>query len=402
MRKSIFFWASLFSTLLGLGIFVWFCIRGVYYEKFIDSAGDLSLDKSALFGDFIGGCIGAIFALVGVFLLFETLKLQREESKNSSNVFKRQQFDSTFWGQLNLYNEIVSTLSSFDDSSKKGKDFFAFEMNKLQTAFQSNTSLIKRKKEADDNYVSFYIQYKSQIAHYFRVLFRLICFIHESDIDEKDKVVYAKIMRAQLSEGELFFLYYNAFTPYGKNFKSLINRYNLIKHLPKLEKLEFQKYTNPLQGNEKHSVGLVLLDTRRLIDTSQTHIGIDDPKHNLKTYLKGKYTIKIFFPTENMLQVSIIIKNNISYSSYFQQGLGLDRYDENTLICLFRDFLYDIMTYNSFNYCNEITTFTIKPTKQEDLINSKTNLYFEVQRKDNGRLIFDPNYIDFTLPAHQS
>lgn len=91
-------------------------------------------------------------------------------------------------------------------------------------------SFIKRKKQADDLYVSFYIQHKNQVAHYFRTLYRIFCFIDNSELKEREKVEYAKIMRAQLSESELFFLYYNAFTSYGYNFQYIINKYNLIKH----------------------------------------------------------------------------------------------------------------------------------------------------------------------------
>lgn len=113
------------------------------------------------------------------------------------------------------------------------------EKEKLQAKIQDTTlSFMKRKKQADALYVSFYLEYKNQIAHYFRTLYRIFCFIDNSALTECDKVEYAKIMRTQLSESELFFLYYNAFSPYGQSFQKIINKYNLIKHLPFLEKLE--------------------------------------------------------------------------------------------------------------------------------------------------------------------
>lgn len=75
-KNGLLFISSIIVTIIGLVIFVWFCIRGYFYEQYIIPTGIISLEKSSQFGDFIGGCCGALFALVGVLLLFETLKLQ--------------------------------------------------------------------------------------------------------------------------------------------------------------------------------------------------------------------------------------------------------------------------------------------------------------------------------------
>lgn len=267
------------------------------------------------------------------------------------------------------------------------------EKEKLQAKIQDTTlSFMKRKKHADDLYVSFYLEYKNQIAHYFRTLYRIFCFIDNSALTECDKVEYAKIMRTQLSESELFFLYYNAFSPYGQSFQKIINKYNLIKHLPFLEKLEYQQYTSLLEGNEKQSVELVLLDIRRLINSSMQHIGQDDPKYNLKTYLKGKYGVKVFFPSNNLMTLNIIIKHSLQYPVFFQQGLGLDRlFSQGILIRLFRDYLLDSATYCSFLKVNLLTEVLITKTSEEysqEL--NKSVISFNFMRKDSTIIKFDP------------
>lgn len=386
MKKRIFYIAAIVFTVLGVSIFLWFCWRGFFHEKFIDPAGEVSLEKSAWFGDFIGGCTGAIFALVGAFLLFETLRLQRRESY-------RQLFDNTFFGLLSLHRDIVSDMPTHQvENDFFENDFFSREKRHIQQEFNSyRHSIHKRKKEADDKYVSFYIQHKDKIAHYFRILYRLFCFIDDSRLNEEDKVKYAKMMRALLSESELFFLYYNAFTAYGKNFQSLINKYNLIKHLPKLEKLEFQRYTSLLEGNEKHSVELVLYDIRKLMNFSIQHIGTDTIETNVKQYLKGKYLFKVTFPSSKKMELTINIKHDVEHTEYFQQGLGLERFDNNMLICLFRDYLIDVMCYSSFCDVNKTKDILISYDHPRLEADNKTIITFHIQRRDNKNLEFRAN-----------
>ena len=373
--------AAIAFTILGIAIFLWFCYRGFFCEKFIDPHGFVSLEKSACFGDFIGGCTGAIFALVGAFLLFETLRLQRMESY-------RQQFDNTFFGQLSLHRDIVADMPQNNPVT----DFFAHEKYRLLQDFHSTLpSIHKRKKEADASYISFYISHKDKTAHYYRILYRLFCFIDESKLNEKEKVKYAKMMRAQLSEGELFFLYYNAFTAYGENFQKFINKYNLIKHLPKLEKLEFQRYTSLLEGNERHSVELVLYDIRKLMNISIQHIGVDNNELNIKRYLKGKYSFKVVFPSSKEMELTIYIKHEVEHSDYFQQGLGLERFDDNMLIFLFRDYLIDTFCYSSFCKINKTTDLKMTWDKNYSLDENKTTISFSVHRKDNKNIEFRAN-----------
>lgn len=106
-KNNFLLTCSVVITSIGLLIFIWFCARGYLYEQFIIPTGVISLEKSSQFGDFIGGCCGALFALVGVLLLFETLKLQRTEIAESRYVFKLQQFDNMFFTLLSLYNSII-------------------------------------------------------------------------------------------------------------------------------------------------------------------------------------------------------------------------------------------------------------------------------------------------------
>ena len=60
----------------------------------------------------------------------------------------------------------------------------------------------------DNLYMDFYVENRDKIAPYFRILYRILDLIDTSPLlegSEIDKQAYAKILRAQLTESELFF-----------------------------------------------------------------------------------------------------------------------------------------------------------------------------------------------------
>ena len=128
-RKKTRIYLSFSLAVFGGLIIIWFLWRGYFTEGFINPRGTINLDKSAKVGDFIGGFVGAIFTLVGIVLLYETLHLQRKEFEESRKVFEKQQFENTFFNLLNLYQEVIKSrhYDSFDfysDKSYSGKEFF--------------------------------------------------------------------------------------------------------------------------------------------------------------------------------------------------------------------------------------------------------------------------------------
>ena len=59
-------------------------------------------------------------------------------------------------------------------------------------------------------------------------------YIHESDVDVKLRPSYMKLVRAQLSSAELFLLFYNGLSAYGrKEFWPFIVQYSLLEQVPK-------------------------------------------------------------------------------------------------------------------------------------------------------------------------
>ena len=79
-------------------------------------------------------------------------------------------------------------------------------------------------------YLIYYQYHQSDLGHYFRNLYHIFKFIKKSEIENKKS--YTNLVRAQLSNDELFLLFYNSSSTLGKDkFLPLIEEYNLLKNL---------------------------------------------------------------------------------------------------------------------------------------------------------------------------
>jgi len=245
--------------------------------------------KFGTFGDFVGGVLGSIWSLCGVLLFYNALKeqrsdfqtnrtaldkqvdalktqsdefklqrqefsLQRDELRQSRNVFKeqsktlmQQRLDSIYFSLLDLYNTVISELNN---NCAKG-NYFKELKSELYTHTLSNSQPINDFGTSNDIYLGVFYARKEELTHYFRLVYRIIKTIDDSEINDEEKFNYIKILRSQLSENELLALYYNSHSYYGENSYKLILKYNLLKHLPSISKLEVFKFLVPKNNNGK-------------------------------------------------------------------------------------------------------------------------------------------------------
>lgn len=199
------------------------------------------------FGDFISG----IFAFISCLLLVKTLWLQQNDSSENYHSLELQRFNSIFFELLHLYQsevaELSSTMYEIDKNEAQevhatNKDFFYLEKIKIQNNFIPQDNFNADRRLANLKYQKFYSKH-GPIAYCFRTLYRIYDLIDSSTVlSYKEKSDYIKIVRAQLSEDELFFLRYNSFSYYGYNFRVYLHKYHVLKHLQLFDLLEFKKY----------------------------------------------------------------------------------------------------------------------------------------------------------------
>lgn len=202
------------------------------------------------FGDFIGGVIGSILAFVGVIVTCLIFREQRQQTidlnEEQINQSETQRFNSLFFELIDLHKTQVDYLMKMPlvgigTVNTNKTNFFDRYMEELHHNSKGIHSYARAFIVAKRKYLQLYLSNSTVLAPYFRVLYRLFELIDKAKNEEREKVRYAKIARAQLSESELLILRYNSANLYGDNFIEYINKYRLLKHLPLLSLLEFKK-----------------------------------------------------------------------------------------------------------------------------------------------------------------
>ena len=199
----------------------------------------------------------------------------------------RQNFEHSFFQMLSIHHEIVNkaylemtpATVSFNqylvpkmqeklrekyiigkelDNELKGKNFFKVTSELLLDLIQikpediipEHSQIIKyasiqyKNKQLNLNYESIYMllykQLDTNLGHYFRNLYRIIKMIddqyfhdrHENSKNFEERYYFASIVRAQLSDYEVKWLFFNGLNEHGKiKFKPLIEKYALLKIL---------------------------------------------------------------------------------------------------------------------------------------------------------------------------
>lgn len=222
------------------------------------------------FGDWLGGTLASLLSLVGIIYIYiaflgqkqqvmlqqleiiynrieikesqEVLKAQQKQMENQNDIQQKQKFESTLYNMIGLYHEIMNSMSK----EETGKNFFKNHKDYLKKQIHTDIADLGKSLGfpiGGQMYKYHFNSEKDDLAHYLRVMYRIFKFIDKGELlNEEEKWFYVKTIRGQLSEGELFILFYNAHSYNGNNFREMVKKYNLLKHLPITDKLEFERY----------------------------------------------------------------------------------------------------------------------------------------------------------------
>lgn len=260
------------------------------------------------FGDFIGGTLGVIFSLISVMLVVWTFKTQNKTTET-------QRFNDLFFELLRLYQEQEKELQynwiNEDRTASyvsNNKDFFDKLSKKFWEEFLPSTSFSKNRKEATKTYVNVTIDYKSKLSLCYRTLFQILNLIENSLLNQKERVEYLKILRAQLTESELLFIRYHIKSGEYKRFAYLVNKSNLLKHLPLFELLEFAYWRNKLDKYEIKNANNFYIYLVKSIKDNKSNIVSNDK--SLEVIINRSY---------NSLQLKFIKSDTSSWVQKFDK-----------------------------------------------------------------------------------
>ena len=305
---------------------------------------------------------------------------QRQITKDNEKQLETQRFNDMFFELLRLYQSEVSELcGQFETPTNKNKtestevvynnkDFFDFEKERLQLLFVNEKSYDNNRQNSLILYMSFYIENRTKLGAYYRTLYRIYDLIDNSGIEEKSKKNYLKIMRAQLTESELFFLRYNALSYHGHKFIKYINKYNILKHLPAFELLEFKDWWKTLNQTERMGMNIIFDNLnrylRKIFENKYSGMSIKDKnsKYNFSIKVENNYDVQITFYINKTKKNTII-----EYSA-------LEKFDPKRIQQLLDCFIKEIFIYSNFQKFNtkNIQTYSdnIQHIGNETIINS--------------------------------
>lgn len=201
------------------------------------------------YGEFIGGIVGSLWALAGVFLFFATLtyqkrefELQRFELHKTQKIFQQQNFSTLYISFINKHNDIINGLTAYDinQSAWSGTNFFVFFQEKVMTSFTQKVRTMQPelKTEAQllsifEDYFTYHFQfYQNSLDPYLKnlsVLFKLIDRYRSETEDEGE--YYSFITKASFTQAELFLIYHVAKFNLLREFSAISVAYDVFEDL---------------------------------------------------------------------------------------------------------------------------------------------------------------------------
>ena len=224
-------------------------------------------NNPGIFGDMFGS-VNALFSglafagiIYAILLQRRELQLQREDNELTRNqmknqevqlaaqneTFKLQQFENSLFQLINYLSTVVSTMIIGADKTdtKVGRACFRVMYNVLRGPYAKirlKCRIIDNEEEAlisevQQSYDHVNGSFSQLVTPYFNTLFEILNFIDVSEVSNKQ--FYSDILRAQLSPDELTLIFYYGCSKISPvELKTLIERYAVLKYVPKHELLD--------------------------------------------------------------------------------------------------------------------------------------------------------------------
>lgn len=234
MKKG---WFILLCALIPISVIAYGCIL-LYLTWPVDVA---SIANAGVFGDSFGVLTSFFSALafLGVVLTLsyqrEEFKLQKMELQENRKEIEKQGFENSFFQMLKLHNDILNSLSrqrrvNGNNVNYEGRVVIK-QMHEYLISLLRERAMYRdmNLNELQNAYAEFYHREGYLLAHYFRFLYNIFKFISESKIE--NKILYARLARAQISNHELCIIYYNALSERGSKFEKYITEFKLMDNL---------------------------------------------------------------------------------------------------------------------------------------------------------------------------
>jgi hypothetical protein len=194
------------------------------------------------FGDYIAGIVGTIFGFASVVLIYLTFKRQQETSV-------LQQFETTFFNLLNTQREMMKSVSGHlkdqhgRDVEFSGQRFFRKFGDLLFSKYVFFPSIGTQEEVRNvicEYYEECFDEPGPTLGPYYRHLYHFLKYTRSSDIKCKQK--YMDIIQSQMSDAELYCLFYNGICYGHEKLLPILDDYGFLENIErKSVSFDFQK-----------------------------------------------------------------------------------------------------------------------------------------------------------------
>ncbi len=260
---------SLIATALGLALTL-ILLLVLFGAAIVQVAPELpasirNVKKLGEIGDFIGGLLNPIIALLALFALIRSIQIQRDELSDTrkaldaqSSIHNRQRLEQTFFELLSLRASAVGSIEWPDPSGavKQGRgalkmilqeieqlgqkysieelqldlDYWQVPPNVPSVAMPYVAAFAYRyageyRSEALAMHTGFYgmlPNYEPELGHVFRATYQILKFIHkQGTLSSSEKEDLANYLRAQMSEDDFLLFGLTALTRIGRKSRAV-------------------------------------------------------------------------------------------------------------------------------------------------------------------------------------
>lgn len=243
---------SLMRRVTTIGI-LWFLLGfTVYFWRFHFGLSHDGKDWND-FGVFIAGFSGTGIAAVTLYAVAYGIRVQAEDLAKSrafmadqSKTMAQQAFDSVFFNLLDRFSDVRDSVSIPVIREKylanrdvphskevivKGRRAFELFYKKIHHPYKGMRGVEDRLLFLREIFKLEYRPVESELGPYFRTLYQIFKHVDRGQVTEKQKIDYAKMARAQLSDIELCVIFYDGLTDLAVKMKPLIEKFGILKHV---------------------------------------------------------------------------------------------------------------------------------------------------------------------------
>jgi len=224
---NFFIGLAFFSIAIGLVIFGVFLFK--LSKDYSISSDNVILDKSGQVGDFVGGIVGAIWALTGVLLFYATLRLQSRELAENRKHFQMSRLTDIIYKQLDLFNAQLSNFKlkdiERDDDDKhiehKGRAAISLMRHRVESILQ-----IEKGKKGEQEKHKAALRFMGENFAFIEINKNDLLNIYE-ELDNHVSVIRAVLIKEDIPPADLNELKSLFFRNIGRDF---LNASELLEH----------------------------------------------------------------------------------------------------------------------------------------------------------------------------